>query len=116
MSEAKCFEISSQDADRLIAAHDAEVALLYIYRLRTGCTDDERTARDLCMTLRAVKETSEKLERMTQPTGAAQKYAKSLLQAWKSGLFRMQRSVFCSPAGLTCPLCAQSPPRKAISR
>ncbi len=75
MSEAKRFEISSQDVDRLIAAHDAEVALLYIYRLRTGCTDDERTARDLCMTLRAVRETSEKLERMTQPAGAAQKYA-----------------------------------------
>ena len=64
MSEVKSFEIPAQDAERLVAAHDADVALLYIYRLSAGCADDERTARDLCMTLNAVKETSEKLNRL----------------------------------------------------
>lgn len=75
MPDGRKLEIFSQDADRLIAAHDAEVALLYIYELRTGCMDDERTARDLCMTLRAVRETREKLERMTKPADAAPRYA-----------------------------------------
>ena len=64
MPDGKRFEIPAQDAERLVAAHDANVALLYIYRLSTGCADDERTARDLCMTLNAVKETSEKLNRL----------------------------------------------------
>ena len=39
--------IPAQTADRLIAAHDGDVALLYLYRLRTGETDCERAARDL---------------------------------------------------------------------
>ncbi len=64
MPDGKSLEIPAQDAERLVAAHDADVALLYIYRLSTPCADDERTARDLCMTLNAVKETSEKLNRL----------------------------------------------------
>lgn len=51
-------------ADRLIAAHDGDVALLYIYRLRTGCADSERTARDLCRTLREIEAADEKLRRL----------------------------------------------------
>ena len=51
-------------ADRLIAAHDGDVALLYIYRLRTGCADPERTARDLCRTLREIEAADEKLRRL----------------------------------------------------
>lgn len=66
--------ISAGEADRLVAAHDGEVALLYIYRLRTGCTDDERTARDLCMTMRAVKEAKEKLERLFGTAPEAPQY------------------------------------------
>ena len=62
--------ISAQDADRLIAAHDGDMALLYIYRLRTGITDTERTAGDLCMTVRAVKEAEEKLNRICSPSAA----------------------------------------------
>ena len=38
--------IPAQTADRLIAAHDGDVALLYLYRLRTGETDCERAARE----------------------------------------------------------------------
>lgn len=56
--------ISDAEADRLITAHDGDMALLYIYRLRTGVTDAERTAGDLCMTVRAVKEAEEKLSRI----------------------------------------------------
>ena len=56
--------ISPAEADKIIAAHDGEVALLYIYRLRTGVTDAERTAFELCMTLRAVHEAEEKLNRI----------------------------------------------------
>jgi len=56
--------ISPADADRLIAAHDAEVALLYIYRARTGCEDLERAASELCRTLREVEAADEKLRRM----------------------------------------------------
>ena len=74
MTDSNMLSVSSQEADRLIAAHDGEVALLYIYRLRTGCTDDERTARDLCMTLRQVREAGEKLERLTQTAPNTQSF------------------------------------------
>ena len=77
MTDSTKLSLPAQEADRLIAAHDGEVALLYIYRLRTGCTDDERTARDLCMTLRQVREAWEKLERLTQPTPNTQTYIPS---------------------------------------
>jgi DnaD/phage-associated family protein len=75
MPDGKRFEIPAQDAERLVAAHDANVALLYIYRLSTGCADDERTARDLCMTLNAVRETSEKLNRLIRQAESAEKLA-----------------------------------------
>lgn len=56
--------ISPQLADRLIAAHDGDVALLYIYRLRTGCTDLEQTSRELCRTAREIEAADEKLRRI----------------------------------------------------
>ena len=56
--------IPAQTADRLIAAHDGDVALLYLYRLRTGETDCERAARDLCRTLREIEAADEKLRRL----------------------------------------------------
>ena len=40
--------IDASAADRLIAAHDGDVALLYIYLARTGSRDLERAAHDLC--------------------------------------------------------------------
>ena len=51
-------------ADRLIAAHDGDVALLYIYRKRTGCRDLEQAARDLCRTMQEVRAAQEKLQRI----------------------------------------------------
>ena len=74
MSENIKLSLPAQDADRLIAAHDADVALLYLFRLRTNCTDDERTARELCMTLREVKEAGEKLERLIHPASESFQY------------------------------------------
>lgn len=74
MSEDINISLPAQEADRLIAAHDGDVALLYIYRLRTNCTDDERTARELCMTLREVKEAGEKLDRLIRPAQEAFRY------------------------------------------
>ena len=56
--------IPLQTADRLIAAHDGDVALLYLYRLRTGESDCERAARDLCRTLREIEAADEKLRRL----------------------------------------------------
>ena len=51
--------ISDADADRLLAAHDGDMALLFLYRLRTGISDKEQTARDLCRTVREVEEAAE---------------------------------------------------------
>lgn len=56
--------ISRSDADRLIAAHDGDVALLHLFRLRTGSCDNELAARTLCRTLREIEAAEEKLLRM----------------------------------------------------
>ena len=56
--------ISRADADRLIAAHDGDVALLYLFRLTTGSCDNELAARSLCRTLREIEAAEEKLLRM----------------------------------------------------
>lgn len=70
--------IPLQTADRLIAAHDGDVALLYLYRLRTGESDCERAARDLCRTLREIEAADEKLRRLgLSESGAAHPSAKA---------------------------------------
>ena len=51
-------------ADRLIAAHDGDVALLYLYIVRTGGLDAERAAGALCRTSREIEAAAEKLRRM----------------------------------------------------
>ena len=56
--------ISAHAADRLIAAHDGDVALLYIYLSRAEGASLEQAARDLCRTMRQITEAQEKLERM----------------------------------------------------
>ena len=61
--------ISDQAADKLIAAHDGDVALLYLYRLRHGGLDEEAAARDLCRTLQDIRGAEEKLRRMGLPEG-----------------------------------------------
>jgi len=64
MGEADKFNISPAAADRLLAAHDGDVALLYLYRLRHGAFDPEDAARDLCRTLAEIEAAGEKLARM----------------------------------------------------
>lgn len=65
MAELKSHNsISDQAADKLIAAHDGDVALLYLYRLRHGGLDEEAAARDLCRTLQDIRAAEEKLRRM----------------------------------------------------
>lgn len=51
-------------ANRLIAAHDGDVALLYLYILRSGGLDAERAAGALCRTAREIDAAAEKLRRM----------------------------------------------------
>ena len=55
--------ISGGDLDALIAAHDGNMALLYLYSLRRGY-DPESAARELCMTSAAIYDAAEKLRRM----------------------------------------------------
>lgn len=56
--------ISLSVADRLIAAHDGDAALLYIYLARNPAADLDRAAHDLCRTMREVADAEEKLRRM----------------------------------------------------
>ena len=56
--------ISFSALDKLIAAHDGDVALLWLYRLRSGAPDEERAAQDLCRTLQEIRAAEEKLRRM----------------------------------------------------
>ena len=51
-------------ADRLIAAHDGDVALLYIWLCRNSAFDADRAARDLCKTSREIESAYEKLSRL----------------------------------------------------
>ena len=75
MSEMGRDNFISAAADRLIAAHDGDVALLYIYLSRHGGEDLEQAAHDLCRTMGEIRAAWEKLSRMglcpVCPTGAA---------------------------------------------
>lgn len=65
MTENKtALPLPSEAADRLIAAHDGDVALLYLYIARTGALDAERAAGALCRTAREIDAAAEKLRRM----------------------------------------------------
>lgn len=56
--------ISVRVLDKLIAAHDGDVALLWLYCLRSGSLDGERAAAELCRTLQEIRAAEEKLRRM----------------------------------------------------
>ncbi len=56
--------ISAGAVDRLVAAHDGDVALLYLYILKNGAYDEEQAAAALCRTLREIRAAEEKLRRM----------------------------------------------------
>lgn len=51
-------------ADKLIAAHDGDVALLYIWLCRSGHFDADKAANELCRTLSEINSAYEKLCRM----------------------------------------------------
>lgn len=70
--------IPSDAADRLIAAHDGDVALLYIWLCRNGDFDAGRAARELCRTSAEINAAYEKLCRMELP-GAHQAHVKDKL-------------------------------------
>ena len=56
--------ISARALDRLLAAHDGDVALLYLYWLKSGSQDPEQAAAALCRTMREIGAAEEKLRRM----------------------------------------------------
>lgn len=63
MGQDPAIILSKQDIERLINAHDGDMALLYLHSRLHGA-DAEMAARDLCMTSRAVSEAEEKLLRL----------------------------------------------------
>ena len=56
--------ISARALDRLLAAHDGDVALLYLYWLKSGSQDPEQAAAALCRTMREIGAAEEKLRRI----------------------------------------------------
>lgn len=66
MQEKSPFQnyIAIPDADNLIAAHDGDMALLYLYWIRNGSLDAEKAAQELCRTLLEIRSAEEKLRRM----------------------------------------------------
>ncbi len=60
----QCSPQDNSIAEALIAAHDGDVALLYIYLCRRGGEDLERAARELCRTRGEINAAWEKLQRM----------------------------------------------------
>lgn len=70
-SQDRSNSISAAIADKLIAAHDGDVALLYIYMVRRGSRDLDGAARELCRTMGEINAAAEKLQRMgLMPDGA----------------------------------------------
>ena len=61
--------ISVRDADRLLAAHDGDMALLFLWMRRRGSSDLERAARDLCRTRGEMEAALEKLRRLGLAAG-----------------------------------------------
>ncbi len=60
----QCCPPDKSIAEALIAAHDGDVALLYIYLCCRGGGDLERAARELCRTMGEISAAWEKLQRM----------------------------------------------------
>jgi len=78
--------LTPEAADKLIAAHDGTLTLLYVWHLRRAGTDAELAAGELCLTLREVNDACEKLTRMglwsaAQPAGTAAAPAAAARQA-----------------------------------
>ena len=63
--------ISAAAVDRLLAAHDGDVALLWLWLSRHAQPDLESAARDLCRTRAEMEAAWEKLRRMELAQSAA---------------------------------------------
>ena len=71
MPTAEQNSIPHSTADKLIAAHDGDVALLYIWLDLNGGFNADRAARELCRTEAEIKNAYEKLCRMELARTAA---------------------------------------------
>lgn len=102
MSELESvYAVPAAAAERLLSAHDGDVALLYLYRLaHPGALDREAAAGVLCRTLRDIESAEEKLARLALPA--------------LSGAERIQAAE-AEPAGTIReePPAAQEPPQFA---
>ena len=58
------YRLPASAAQRLLSAHDGDVALLYLYLLHAGAFDAEAAAGALCRTAREIDAAAEKLRRM----------------------------------------------------
>ena len=63
--------ITAAAADKLIAAHDGDIALLYVWLCRNGSFNAEKAAAELCRNLSQINSAYEKLCRMGLPASAA---------------------------------------------
>lgn len=70
--------IPAAAADRLIAAHDGDVALLYVWLCKNGRFDADKAASDLCRTLAEIDSSYEKLCRMDVLSAETSKTPKTL--------------------------------------
>ncbi len=62
------FTVTADELSRLVAAHDGDVALLWLYRLLHGSDGTEEAARALCRTRAEMEAAREKLRRMETST------------------------------------------------
>ena len=69
------FTVTADELSRLVAAHDGDVALLWLYRLLHGSDGTEEAARALCRTRAEMEAAREKLRRMetAAPAPAAER-------------------------------------------
>ena len=67
--EKEAFSVSREEAQRLIAAHDGDVALLWLYQRQCPGGTLEDAARTLCRTRAEMEAAFEKLQRLRQPDG-----------------------------------------------
>ncbi len=65
------FTVSADELSRLVAAHDGDVALLWLYRLLHGSDGTEEAARALCRTRAEMEAAREKLRRMEKNSAPA---------------------------------------------
>lgn len=88
--------IPTAAADKLISAHDGDVALLYVWLCRNGKFEPDRAARELCRTLAEIDSAYEKLCRMdimsvTAPAGQKVLPAEELPEYTSEDIVRRSR-------------------------